>query len=276
MQLKQTCNTIVSSNANKARCLIVIHIALIALLACTSILFTHPTYAQASQGETVTIQIVGPAQSPGFAPALVTVHIFDYVVFVNQAVPVASYTLASDDGTLSSPVIAPGKQWAITFNNPGTYEYHDTANPPHMVGEIVVVASSIALLPTPVPAIQATALALVQSGKTPPDNLSLITPTPTATSHRPVQVSSPLPLTNSWLLTLLLIAQSVLLLITFTGGLLLLRSYRHRLRRLSHNNTMDANALVPEKVAVKQGLLHRWRHKNDDDEEDEEYYDEEI
>lgn len=250
-----------------------------ALLACTILLFARPAYAQASQGETVTIQIVGAAQAPGFSPALVTVHVFDYVIFVNQAVPAASYTIASNDGTLSSPPIAPGKQWATTFNHPGTFEYHDTANPPHMIGAIAVVASSVALLPTPVPGLQATALALVQSGKTPPDNLSLITPTPTAS---PLQVmkttSSPSFLSNSWLLTPLLIGESVLLLITFIGSLLLIRSYRLRLRHLLHTSTIDINAPTEEKVIAKPRLLRRWRRRNDDedDEDDEENYDEEI
>lgn len=249
-----------------------------ALLACTVLLFAYPAYAQASQGETVTIQIVGAAQAPGFSPSLVAVHVFDYVIFVNQAVPAASYTIASDDGTLSSPAIAPGKQWAITFNHPGTFEYHDAANPPHIVGAIVVVASSVALLPAPVPGLQATALALVQAGKTPPDSLSLITPTPTASPLQLVKTtSSPSSfLSNSWLFTLLLIVESILLLITFIGSFLLLRSYRQRLRRLSHNSTIDSNASTAEKVATKQGLFRRWRHKNDEDDDDEENYDEEI
>lgn len=253
-----------------------------ALLASTILLLaysTHAAYAQASQGDTITIQIVGVAQAPGFSPALVTVHVFDYVIFVNQTVPAASITLASDDGTLSSPAIAPGKQWAITFNHPGTFEYHDTANPPHMVGAIVVVASSVALLPTPVPGLQATALAIVQAGKTPPDSLSLITPTPTALPLRMIQTAPSLsPWPNSWLLTLLLIGESGLLLSTFIGSLLLLRSYRLRLRRLSYKSTIGAGTLTEEKVAVKHGLFRRWRHKNDEDDEDdeEENYDEEI
>ncbi len=254
-------------------------IAMFALLIYMAFLFAYPAYAQTSQAETVTIQIVGAAQAPGFSPALVTVHVFDYVIFVNQAVPAASVTLASDDGTLSSPPIAPGKQWAIAFNHPGTFEYHDIANPPHMVGAIVVVASSVALLPTPIPGLQATTLALVQADKTPPDSLSFITPTPTASSSRAVQTTSSLsPWSNSRLLTLLLIGESVLLLIVFIGSLLLLHSYRLRLRRLSHHSMIDANALSEEKVAIKQGLFRRWRHKNDEEDEsdEEENYDEEI
>ena len=253
-----------------------LRIAILIFLTYSALLITHPTYAQPSSGETVTIQIVGPAQAPGFSPAIVTVHVFDYVVFSNQALPIASFSLASDDGTLSSPSIASGKQWTTTFTHAGTFEYHDTANPPHMVGEIVVVADSVSLLPTPAPGLQATALALAQAGKAPPDNLSLITPTPTATPLRLRSSKAVSPLANPWLLTLLLMVESVLLLITFSVGFLFFRSYRHRLRRLANAAASDTNTSVPEKVAVKQGLFRRWRHKNDDEDEGEEYYDEEL
>ena len=258
-------------------CLFIVQIALLSLLAYTTLLPTHNAHAQ---GETATIQIV--SQTPGFSPPLLTVHVFDYVIFINQTSPAANVTIAAEDGTFSSPAIGSGKQWATTFNNPGTYEYHDTTNPPHMVGEIVVVASSVMLLTTPVPEVEATALALIQTGKTPPDNLALITPTPTTTTPARPQVSTTLPLVSKfppWLIAYLLIGESVLLLAIFIASFLLIRSYRRRLRKFQRKNAVELEAPIAEKVGVRQKLFHRFKRKKDDDEDEdegEEDYDDEA
>lgn len=254
-------------------CLLIVQIALLSLLTYTTLLPAHNAHAQ---GEIATIQIVGP--TPGFSPALLTVHVFDYVVFINQTAPAANVTIAADDGTFSSPAIAPGKQWATTFNSPGAYEYHDTTNPPHMVGEIVVVASSVTLLTTPAPQVEATAIALIQSGKTPPDNLALITPTPTTTTPTRPQGSTTLPLVStfpSWLIALLLLGESILLIAICIMSFLLIRSYRRRLRQLHLKNVVELNAPIAEKVGARRNLFHRFKRKNNDD-EDEEDYDEET
>lgn len=255
-------------------------LAILSFLAF-GILLSLPIGTTHAQGETATIQIVGPAQSPGFLPPILTVHVFDYVIFSNQALPAASYSIAADDGTFSSPAIASGKQWAVTFTTPGTYEYHDTANPPHMVGVIIAVASSVTLLPVPSSDVEATAIALVQAGKTPPDNLALVTPTPTtsATPHR----STTLPLaanSYSWLIIPLLITESSLLLLIFLGGFLLVRSYRQRLRQLQsqvqHQNETGLPLRLPEKVGIRQRVLHRFKRHSEEEDEEEEDFDEDV
>ena len=239
--------TVTTQYSTKRRwCLFIVQIFLISFLAYITLLPTHNAHAQ---GETAIIQIVSP--TPEFSPALLTVHVFDYVIFINQTSPAANVTIAAEDGTFSSPAIASGKQWATTFNSPGSYEYHDTTNPPHMVGEIVVVASSVMLLTTPVPAVEATAIALIQAGKTPPDNLALITPTPTTTTPARPQVSTTLPLVSKfppWLIAYLLIGESVLLLAIFIASCLLIRSYRRRLRKLAQKNEVDYSDLVRKKL----------------------------
>lgn len=256
-------------------CLFIVQIALFSLLVYTTLLPTHNAHAQ---GEIATIQIV--SSTPGFSPALLTVHVFDYVIFINQTSPSANVTIAADDGAFSSPAIASGKQWATTFNSPGAYEYHDSTNPPHMIGEIVVVASSVTLLTTPAPQVEATAIALIQSGKTPPDNLALITPTPTTTTSARPQGSTTLPLVSNvppWLIAPLLLGESVLLLLIFIVSFLLIRSYRRRLRQLQQKNVGELNALVAEKVGARHKLFHRFKRKNEDDEDDEEEdYDDEA
>ncbi|MGI9058959.1 MAG: cupredoxin domain-containing protein [Ktedonobacteraceae bacterium] len=250
-------------------CLLIVQIALFSLLAYTTLL---PTYNAHAQGEIATIQIVGP--TPGFSPALLTVHVLDYVIFINQTAPATNVTIAADDGTFSSPAIASGKQWATTFNSPGAYEYHDTTNPPHMVGEIVVVASSVTLLTTPAPQVEATTIALIQSGKTPPDNLALITPTPTTTTPSRPQGSTTLPLVSNvppWLIALLLLGESLLLIAICIVSFLLIRSYRHRLRQLHLKNAVELNAPIAEKVGARRKLFHRFKRKNDDDDDEEDY-----
>lgn len=267
--LKPDFTVITHYSTRRICCLFIVQVALFSLLAYTTLLPTHNAHAQ---GETATIQIVGP--TPGFSPALLTVHVFDYVIFINQTSPAANVSIAADDGTFSSPAIASGKQWATTFNSPGAYEYHDTAKPPHMVGEIIVVASSVTLLTTPAPQIEATALALIQSGKTPPDNLALITPTPTSTTSARPQGATTLPLVSNVppeLMALLLLGESVLLIAIFIVSFLLIHSYRRRLRQLQQKNAVDLNAPVAEKVGARQKLFHRFKRKSDDDEEEEDY-----
>ncbi len=249
-------------------CFFIVQIALFSLLCYTILL---PTHGARAQGEIATIQIVSTA--PGFSPALLTVHVLDYVIFINQTSPAANVSVAAVDGTFSSPAIASGKQWATSFTSPGAYEYHDAANPSHMVGEIVVVASSVALLTTPAPEVEATAIALIQEGKTPPDNLALVTPTATNTTSARPQGSTTLPLVANfppWLIPLLFLCESVLLLSIFIVSFLLIRSYRGRLRQAQRKDAKDFNAPLAEKVGVRQKLFHRFKRKNEEDDEDDE------
>ncbi|HEV2580259.1 MAG TPA: hypothetical protein VGT44_05350 [Ktedonobacteraceae bacterium] len=131
-----------------------------------------PAHAQAAQGDAYIVTILGNTQPPGYSPALLTVHVYDTVVFVNRSVPAASYAVIANDGSFSSPSIQPGQQWSVTFSSPGAFEYQESASSPRMTGVIVVAPASVPLLPAPLPAAQATAIAYVQAGKMPPDNIS--------------------------------------------------------------------------------------------------------
>ncbi len=125
-------------------------------------------YAQQALGESITVQITGAAQPPGFLPALLTVHLYDTIVFVNQSAPAATYAIAAQDGSFASPAIAHGEQWAVTVNATGPHPY-SVSSVSTMVGEIFVVANTVSLLPTPLPQAQATVNAALTAGKSPPD-----------------------------------------------------------------------------------------------------------
>ena len=254
-------------------CLAICALLICALFLCIPVGTVH---AHPAQGETAFIQIVGPAQSTGFLPAILTVHVFDYVIFLNAATPATTYSVSADDGSFASPAIAPGKQWAVTLTTPGTYEYHDTANPPHMVGEIIAVANSVSLLPTPAPDVEATAIALVQAGKTPPDSLALVTPTPTTVvAHNQPSTKPLLSSISPWLM-ILIIAESVLLLLTFSSTILIWRSYRRRLRQVYAKNEVGQPFPTPEKVGMRQKVFARFRRNHEDEDEEDEDYDEEA
>jgi plastocyanin len=134
-------------------------------------LSAHAYDALKAQGDVAFVDILGSGQPPGFAPALLTVHVYDTIVFLNQSQPAVPYAVVAEDGSFSSPVIAPGQQWNLTINSPGAFEYHEAVTTPHMVGAIVVVDASIPLLPTPLPAAQATAMSDINAGHMPPDTV---------------------------------------------------------------------------------------------------------
>lgn len=131
-------------------------------------------HAQQAQGESIMVQITGAAQPPGFLPALLTVHLYDTVVFVNQSAPAATYAISAQDGSFASPAIAHGEQWAVTVNATGPHPY-SVSSVSTMVGEIFVVANTVSLLPTPLPQAQATVDAALTAGKSPPDVTGLST-----------------------------------------------------------------------------------------------------
>ena len=131
-------------------------------------------HAQQKQGESITVQITGATQPPGFLPALLTVHLYDTVVFVNQSAPAATYAIVAQDGSFASPAIVHGEQWAVTVNTTGPHPY-GVSSMSTMVGEIFVVANTVPLLPTPLPQAQATVNAALTTGKSPPDVTGLST-----------------------------------------------------------------------------------------------------
>src|SRR5947209_3591371 len=136
--------------------------------------YAHAQQAQQAQGESITVQITGAAQPPGFLPALLTVHLYDTIVFLNQSAPAATYAIAAQDGSFASPAIAHGEQWAVTVNATGPHPY-SVSSVSTMVGEIFVVANTVSLLPTPLPQAQATVNAALTAGKSPPDVTGLST-----------------------------------------------------------------------------------------------------
>ena len=232
-----------------------------------------PLASAKAQGNNATMQILGPLQPPGFFPALLTVHVNDYVTFVNQSSPPATVTIASDNGQFSSPALAPNKVWTITLSNPGAYEFHDTATSPRMVGEIIAVPDTISLLPTPEPGVAATALAWIESGKTPPDTIALVTPTPTPGTIQPLP-----PSRSSTLLTILVVVGvGLLFLALLLGVILLLRRLRRR-RRQSREFDEQGADVVPRLAlpAPRQRRFARLRRRKGEDDDDLEDEDEEI
>jgi plastocyanin len=220
---------------------ILLSLALAIYTVCLPINYlTYPRIARAA-GEAVTIHITGPTQPPGFLPALLTVHVYDTVIFVNpsnQGNSNANYAIVADDGSFSSPMIAPGKQWVVTFNTPGEHEYHTSTHSPHMVGVIIVVPNSVSLLPTPVPAIESTVIALIKAGKTPPDTIIVPSLTPAPAQKQQALATS---LFSGWLLPVLLIAGAVVALLGLAVAFFyLIRVLRRRLRKkVRHDDDED-------------------------------------
>ena len=247
-------------------CIVIVSVSLAVLLE----MFCPPQPVQTVQaaGETATIQINGPLHPPGFFPAITTIHVDDYVTFINQASPPATFILSDANGDFNSPAIAPGKEWTTTFSSPGAYEYHEIASSPRMVGMVVVVANSISLLPTPAPQVEATAIALIETGKTPSDNLAIPTPTSATATRLP---STP---AGSESLPLLLFFSS-LLVVFILIILLLIRTLRRR--RLRKQQNKDGGEPVEGAVREQQQKSRsrfRWRRRkksnNEDDDEEEE------
>jgi plastocyanin len=172
--------------------------------------------ASAVGGE-ATILIEGSLVPPGFWPSLLTVHVYDTVVFVNHSSPAASYAVTAGDGSFSSPAIAPGQQWQVTFNSVGVHEYHSASSPQSMAGEIQVVDTAVSLLPTAIPAIEATVTALIKAGHTPPDTFMQATPLPKQKKQQAKATYAPNILLFAFIAGVLLciIALSVLLFLLF-------------------------------------------------------------
>jgi plastocyanin len=251
------------------------HTFYFSLAACLmNLCLCLPPFASArAQGSNATVQILGSLQPPGFFPALLTVHVNDYITFVNQSSPPATFTIASDNGQFSSPALSPGKMWTIALSNPGAYEFHDATTSPRMVGEVIVVPDAISLLPTPEPGVAATALALIEAGKTPPDNLALVTPTPGAIRS----LSSPSG--NSMLINILmLVSVGLLFLALLIAVILLVRRVRRRRHQRREPKEQDINTIPALPItAPRQRLLARlWQRRGEDEDDLEDDDDEEI
>ncbi|HCI81497.1 MAG TPA: hypothetical protein DHW02_17615 [Ktedonobacter sp.] len=154
-------------------------LALLTMLASFIVLrasHTQRVMAIDTTGTSVVISISGASGQAVFFPSLLTIHIYDTVIFVNQSTTPCA--VAADDNSFSSPSIAHNQQWSTTFSILGAHSYHATSatsSNDMPIGEILVVADNVALLPTPQPQIEATALAIIQAGKHPPDVIQLPT-----------------------------------------------------------------------------------------------------
>ncbi len=245
----------------------------------TGIFFLFPQHVTAI-GETITVQITGPSQPPGFSPALLTIQLYDTVVFVNQST--APHAVTSTDGSFSSPAIPAGQQWRVTFSSLGAHEYHATDATQHMIGEILVVANSVSLLPTPVPQVEATVIALIKTGKHPPDTIVLpVVATPTV-KHK-ANIATICTFLSPF--TIVMVGSTLLLLILTLLGVIL---YRRRARRVRDKEEMDTllGEIVPKPVQQKAQVIRveavtpvkkrlsllagfRRKHSDDDDGDDE-------
>lgn len=70
-----------------------------------------------------------------FSPATVTVPVGTRVVWQNKGK--ATHTVTFDDGSVTSPDIAPGASASHVFSSPGTFAYH-CSHHPQMKGTVIV------------------------------------------------------------------------------------------------------------------------------------------
>ena len=212
--------------------------ALLVLIASVTMLLAGQTQQAMATGESVVVTLSGSPGQMDISPSLLTIHIYDTVIFVNQSA--TPYAVAADDTSFSSPPIAHNQQWSTTFSILGAHSYHTTSATSSNVmaiGEILVVADNVALLPTPQPQIEATALAIIQAGKHPPDVIQL----PTTSTIVPGSHSHPQQRLQAWLLSFpaLAIVGSILAFFIFLAVLLIVRSRRKRRTTLDDDEWTD-------------------------------------
>jgi plastocyanin len=101
-------------------------------LAITTLLLTGIATATIAQAATVAVAITNYT----FAPAKVTVHPGDKVIWTNQdSIP---HTATALDGkSFDSGAIDPNASWGFTFTKPGAYKYRCAIHP-DMQGEVDV------------------------------------------------------------------------------------------------------------------------------------------
>jgi plastocyanin len=63
----------------------------------------------------------------GFVPASVTINANDSVTWTNT--DTITHQVVANGGSFASPILAPGKTYARTFRNGGTFRYHDGLHP---------------------------------------------------------------------------------------------------------------------------------------------------
>lgn len=215
----------------------------------------YPTSNAHAQGASFTVQITGMAQPPGFTPALLTLHVYDTVVFVNHAMPATTYAITAIDGSFSSPAIASGDQWSMTFVNVGTHEYHESSSPQHMAGELVIVSDAVSLLPAPQPDVMATAITDIRAGNSPPDVITL----PSTTAGAKIKHIQP---TQSGVqLSFLVLALGLFLILLMQTGVAFAIALYFRRRSKSRDLGVDFQALEQPNSLESVGADDHAKHE---------------
>ena len=96
-----------------------------------------------TNGEPATIEI-----EDNFKPGIRTVPANTTVTWTNQQK--VHHSIVSDTGLFNSPLLDQNEQFPVTFNNPGTYDYH-CGNHPSLTGRIIVTATTPALVDSYLP-----------------------------------------------------------------------------------------------------------------------------
>jgi plastocyanin len=96
-----------------------------------------------TNGEPATIEI-----EDNFKPGIRTVPANTTVTWTNNQK--VHHSVVSDTGLFSSPLLDLDEQFPVTFNNPGTYDYH-CGNHPSMTGRIIVTATTPTLVDSYLP-----------------------------------------------------------------------------------------------------------------------------
>lgn len=133
------------------------------ILIAVSMLFILPTKVLADTPP-ATVYITGSARPPGFSPSFRTIYVNTSVTFINDSSPPAPYTIVAQDGSFTSPTLAPSQQWTVTLKTTGNHEYRTQEAPKQMVGDLIVVDSSATLIPTPNPTDQAALINQIKNG----------------------------------------------------------------------------------------------------------------
>jgi plastocyanin len=203
----------------------------------------------------ITVQINGPAQAPGFTPALLTIHINETVIFSNHTLPAKSYTLHADDGSFSSPPIPSGGSWAITFRTPGSHTYRDSSDTQTMVGELLIVEKNVSLLATPNPFVEATMTTLIKNGQNPPDTIIIATP------------KRPIPPANS-LIPLIILVVGITISVTLVSILGINFYQRYRQRLAVNAAKEDDDDVIPGIEDDDDDVIADIDHEDDEDDTD--------
>lgn len=113
-------------------------------MAGTIIVQTASTIAS-SASSAASGQAAVTLSAGAITPGYLTINPGTTVVWTNTSG--STQSVVADNGVFQSGPIAPGGQFAATFNASGTYNYYDNANGSAIVGEIIVTGASVSTPP---------------------------------------------------------------------------------------------------------------------------------